>query len=169
MDSITFRPLARADLTMLHEWMQRPHWREWWGEPGSLAQVTAEYSAKIANPARLQPYIALLNERPFAYIQSYVAMNCGGGWWEDVTDPGVRGIDQTIADAADLGRGLGTQLVKAFVGMLFRDPAVTLVQTDPHPGNPRAIRCYEKAGFRRVAEIDTPDGRAVLMIANRRD
>jgi aminoglycoside 6'-N-acetyltransferase len=35
---------------------------------------------------------------------------------------------------------------------------------DPNPGNPRAIRAYEKAGFRRAREVDTPDGRALLMI-----
>jgi RimJ/RimL family protein N-acetyltransferase len=44
---------------------------------------------------------------------------------------------------------------------------VTRIQVDPKPDNPRAIRCYEKAGFRAVREIDTPDGRALLMYCNR--
>ncbi|HSM07403.1 MAG TPA: hypothetical protein VLA33_00110 [Gemmatimonadota bacterium] len=34
---------------------------------------------------------------------------------------------------------------------------------DPHPDNARAIRCYEKVGFKRAGEIVTPDGRALLM------
>jgi RimJ/RimL family protein N-acetyltransferase len=163
----TFRPLAHADLPMLHDWMTRPHWREWWGEPDTMEQVVAEYGEKIADLSKVERFIALLDGRPFAYIQWYVAMGSGGGWWEDETDPGVRGIDQSIADAADLGRGFGTAMVKAFVAQLFRDPAVTLVQTDPDPRNARAIRCYEKAGFRAVREVDTPDGRAFLMVAQR--
>lgn len=65
-----------------------------------------------------------------------------------------------------LGRGLGTAMVRAFVEMLFRDPSVTRVQTDPAPGNARAIRCYEKAGFRVTGEVETPDGRAVLMVCS---
>lgn len=55
-------------------------------------------------------------------------------------------------------------MVRAFVEQLFRDPAVTLVQTDPDPRNARAVRCYEKAGFRAVREVDTPDGRARYMV-----
>jgi aminoglycoside 6'-N-acetyltransferase len=38
------------------------------------------------------------------------------------------------------------------------------VITDPNPVNARAVRAYEKAGFRRDREVDTPDGRALLMI-----
>jgi RimJ/RimL family protein N-acetyltransferase len=167
MPTITFRPLAATDLPVLHEWLQRPHWRQWWGEPGAHAEVQAEYGAYIADASMVQPHIALLDGRPLGYIQSYVAMGSGDGWWEDESDPGVRGIDQSIADAADLNRGLGTLMVQAFVRKLFEDPQVTRIQTDPHPDNRRAIRCYEKAGFRVHGEIETPDGPALLMLCER--
>lgn len=162
-----FRPLQTADLPLLHGWLARPHWTQWWGPAPTLAEVQAEYGAWIADPAQVQPHIALLDGRPFAYIQSYVAMGSGGGWWEAETDPGVRGIDQSIADAALLGRGLGTAMVKAFVAKLFTDLQVTRIQTDPDPRNARAIRCYEKAGFRAVGEVQTPDGTALLMVCER--
>ncbi|MGQ2978652.1 MAG: GNAT family N-acetyltransferase [Polaromonas sp.] len=163
----SFRPLTRADLPLLHDWVARPHWTEWWGEAPSLAEVEAEYGPWIDDPRQVQPHIALLDGEPFGYIQSYVALGSGGGWWEDETDPGVRGIDQSIADAAQLGRGLGTAMVKAFVAKLFADPRVTHIQTDPDPRNARAIRCYEKAGFRARGEVQTPDGTALLMICRR--
>jgi RimJ/RimL family protein N-acetyltransferase len=133
-----------------------------------LAEVEAEYGAWISDPSRVQPHIALLDGEPFGYIQSYVAMGSGGGWWEAETDPGVRGIDQSIADAAQLGKGLGTAMVKAWVAKLFADPQVTRIQTDPDPRNARAIRCYEKAGFRAVGEVQTPDGTALLMVCKKR-
>jgi aminoglycoside 6'-N-acetyltransferase-1b/aminoglycoside 6'-N-acetyltransferase-2 len=57
--------------------------------------------------------------------------------------------------------------VQALVARLFSDPAVTAVQTDPAPHNARAIRCYEKAGFRQIRQIITPDGPAVYMLQTR--
>jgi aminoglycoside 6'-N-acetyltransferase-1b/aminoglycoside 6'-N-acetyltransferase-2 len=66
-----------------------------------------------------------------------------------------------------LNRGLGTALVRALVGRLFSDPAVTKIQTDPSPDNQRAIRCYEKAGFVGRDVIVTPDGPALYMVQTR--
>jgi len=88
-------------------------------------------------------------------------------WWEEETDPGVRGIDQSLAHPTQLNQGLGTKLVRALVELLFSDPAVTKIQTDPAPNNHRAIRCYEKAGFVQQKVITTPDGPAVYMAQSR--
>ena len=56
----------------------------------------------------------------------------GDGWWEEETDPGVRGIDQSLANASQLGKGLGTKLVRALVELLFNDPE------SPDPNGPVA-------------------------------
>lgn len=80
----------------------------------------------------------------------------------------VRGIDLSLANASQLGKGLGTKLVRALVELLFNDPEVTKIQTDPSPSNLRAIRCYEKAGFERQGTVTTPDGPAVYMVQTRR-
>lgn len=155
---------------MLHDWLNRPHIVEWWGgeeKRPTLDQTRAKYLPRVMAQARVTPYIAMLGEEPIGYAQSYVALGCGGGWWEDETDPGVRGVDQSLADAAYLGKGLGTRLALALVDFLFRDPGVTRIQTDPAPTNLRAIRCYEKAGFRQIKTIVTPDGPAVYMLRER--
>lgn len=164
---IGFRRLAMADMPMLHQWLRRPHVAEWWSPTPSLDQVVEEFAPLTQPGHRDQGYIALDDSHEIGYIQSYVVKGGGDGWWEDEQDPGARGIDQFLADANCLGRGLGTEMVRAFVMQLFEDPSVTRVQADPHPGNVRAIRCYEKAGFHAVKEVDTPDGRALLMISTR--
>lgn len=168
---VHLRPMTEADIPLLHAWLQRPHIVRWWGgeaeRPKSLAETRANYLPRVLAEEQVTPYIAMLGDRPIGYAQSYVAMGSGDGWWEEITDPGVRGIDQSLGDEADLGRGLGTRLVTALCELLFRDPQVTRIQTDPDPTNGRAIRCYEKAGFRALREIVTPDGPALYMVRDR--
>lgn len=154
---------------MLHAWLRRPHVAEWWvGDEGlSLEDAKAQYLPRVMAAERVTPYIAMFDGQPIGYAQSYVVLGSGGGWWEDETDPGARGIDQFLSEASMLGQGLGTSLVMALLELLFRDSAVTKVQTDPDPTNLRAIRCYEKAGFRSVRTILTPDGLALYMLKHR--
>jgi aminoglycoside 6'-N-acetyltransferase len=67
------------------------------------------------------------------------------------TDPDFDhvGLDVVIADAADRGRSIGSRAVRLFAAAVFAagHHRVTVV---PSPDNKRAIRCYEKVGFRRV-------------------
>ena len=136
-------------------------------ERPSLQEVLNDYVPSALAEESVTPYIAMLGEEPVGYAQSYVALGSGDGWWEDETDPGVRGIDQSLANPTQLNRGLGTKLVRALVERLFSDPTVTKIQTDPAPNNLRAIRCYEKAGFVPQRVITTPDGPAVYMVQAR--
>lgn len=159
----TFHPLVEADLPMLREWLERPHCAEWWGPADSIDELREDYVAHVDEPNATRAYIAKLDGEPAGFIQVYVVMGSGGGWWESETDPGARGIDQFLARSEDLGRGLGRVMVRSFVERLFEDPAVTVVQTDPDPRNERAVRCYTRAGFEPVGEVSTPDGRALLM------
>jgi RimJ/RimL family protein N-acetyltransferase len=164
----TFRPVLHADLGLLHEWLNRPHVAEWWAGPMDFDRVEAEWAADLAAGV-VSPMLSCLDDVPVGYVQSYDVMRAGPGWWTEETDPGARGIDQFLANVTDLGRGLGTEMIREFLVFLFADPRVTKVQTDPSPDNLRAIRACEKAGFRRVREVTTPDGPSLLMVIRRRD
>jgi RimJ/RimL family protein N-acetyltransferase len=164
---ISFRPLLHTDLPLLHQWLEQPHVAEWWNQPTSYEEIEQEFGEILDPGSTTKAYIAIRDGVPIGYIQSYVALGSGGGWWPDEQDPGVRGIDQFLAHPEQLGQGLGTAMVRAFIDYLFQDPSVTRIQTDPSPTNGRAIRCYEKAGFHPVGEAETPDGPALLMICER--
>ncbi|MHB1222474.1 MAG: GNAT family N-acetyltransferase [Gemmatimonadaceae bacterium] len=166
--ALTFRPLAMDDLPLLREWLGRPHVARWWGAARSPAELEREFGPSIAGANCVRCFIVLGDGDPVGFIQDYTPADChDDGWWLDEHDPGVRGMDQFLARADQLGRGIGTAMVRAFVARLFGDPTVTRVQIDPSPENHRAIRCYQKAGFHSVGEIDTPDGRALLMYHDR--
>src|SRR5262249_30331488 len=149
-----FLPLTAVGLPMLHEWLSRDHVAAIWTPTPSEDDLREEYLAHPDDPAFPRAYIAHLDGEPIGFIHSYVAAFAGDGWWPDERDPGVLGIDQFLADQSRLNQGIGSAMVRAFVDRLFDDATTTRVQTDPSPTNARAIRSYEKAGFRRVGEVD---------------
>lgn len=165
--AVSLRPMAVDDLPILHAWLGREHVVRWWGDErfDSLDAVAAQYLPRILAEGNVTPWIAMVGSTPIGYCQSYVV--AGDDFWPDETDPGARGCDQFIGEGDLLGRGLGTHLVRTLVETIFRDSAVTRIQTDPSPDNARAIRCYEKAGFRPARVVTTPDGPALLMIQRR--
>ena len=169
MPVFSFRPLAEADLPLLHVWVNRPHVAQWWDAPRTLEDIRADYLPSVRGLSSTEACIALLDGVPAGFIQAYVVLGSGDGWWEDERDPGARGIDQFLADGARLGQGLGRAMVRAFVEHLLQDPRVTKIQTDPAPHNLRAIRCYRQAGFDDVGPVMTPDGPAWLMRCVRRE
>jgi aminoglycoside 6'-N-acetyltransferase-1b/aminoglycoside 6'-N-acetyltransferase-2 len=165
--AVTLRPMTADDLPLLHAWLRRAHVRQWWGDEAfeTLASVAAKYLPRVLREDNVTPWIAMLGATPIGYCQAYVV--AGDDFWPDETDPGARGCDQFLGEDQLLGRGLGTELVRVLAETIFRDPAVTKIQTDPAPDNARAIRCYEKAGFRPLRVVHTPDGAALLMIQER--
>jgi aminoglycoside 6'-N-acetyltransferase-1b/aminoglycoside 6'-N-acetyltransferase-2 len=162
-----FRPLTHDHIPLLHDWLNRPHVAEWWRGEQSIDEVCEKYLPRIAGADAARPFLAYLGGEPVGYIQWYDAHQGSPGWWPDTPGAGVVGIDQFLADGTRLDQGLGTAMVAQFVETLFGDESVREVRVDPHPENARAIRCYEKAGFRRVADIATPDGPAVWMSCER--
>ncbi len=163
----TFNLITPSDLPTLHTWLQRPHVAQWWDSPVTMDDVQAEYLPIARGQSSTRAYLVFLDGLAIGFIQSYVVMGSGGGWWEQETDPGARGIDQYLCNAHQLNQGLGTAMVTRFTNDLLAQPEVTRVQTDPSPDNARAIRCYQRAGFAVVGPVDTPDGRALLMVKTR--
>src|SRR5215471_8089298 len=74
-------------------------------------------------------------------------------------------IQQFIGEAGMVGCGHGSAFIRAFTDELLAAGTPRII-TDPDPANARAVRAYEKAGFLRQREVDTPDGRALLMVRN---
>ena len=150
------RPMTAADLPLVRRWLIEPHVAEWWHDP-----ETFEFVSGDLDHVDVAQFIVTLDQRPFAYLQCYRMSEWHDGF--GAQPAGTRGIDQFIGEPDMVGRGHGSAFIRAFIEGLFRN-GVPRVVIDPRPTNPRAIRSYEKAGCRRVGEVDTPDGRALLMM-----
>ena len=158
-----FRPMTAADMPMARRWLATPEVQRWWGDADGQISLLEE---DLEDP-RMSMWIVSHEGRPFAYIQDYDPRSWDMHHLGDLP-PGSRGIDQFIGEADMLGCGHGSAFICAFVEGLLSD-GTPRVLTDPDPANARAVRAYEKAGFRRQREVDTPDGRALLMIRDTPD
>ena len=59
-------------------------------------------------------------------------------------------MDQFIGEPEYWNRGIGTSFLQTMVSYLKTRKAAETVLLDPHTNNPRAVRAYEKAGFRII-------------------
>jgi len=152
-----FRNLTASDLPLVRRWLNAPHVAEWWHDPCEQFELV---SGDLDHPDMAQ-FIVCADGREFAYLQCYnlSAWDVGFGPQPERT----RGLDQFIGEADMVGRGHGSSFIRAFADQLLTSGTPRVV-TDPAPGNARAIRAYEKAGFCRDRLVDTPDGVALLMV-----
>jgi aminoglycoside 6'-N-acetyltransferase len=158
MASYQFRAMSAADLPLIRQWLEMPQVTQWWGNAAKQFELI---SADLEHSA-IDQFIIEVNNRPFAYLQCYdpAAWPANGF---GAQPQGTRGIDQFIGEADMIGRGHGSAFVGAFVDSQLTAGTTRMI-TDPDPANARAIRAYEKAGFRKDRIVDTPNGPALLMV-----
>lgn len=88
--------------------------------------------------------------RAIGYVQYYPLTEEEGRSYDVPSIEGVYGMDLLVGQPDLWGRGMGTRVVSMVLGYLFQRLDARRVAIDPVVTNHRAIRCYEKAGFRRV-------------------
>lgn len=145
-----------ADDAQLNVWRALPHVSRWWGDP------SREPISETLQDSQVALWIAVLGDRPFAFIQDYAVQGWSPHHFEYLPS-GSRGMDVYVGDASLLGLGHGSRLVRQRVDHLFQS-GVPAVGIDPHPDNLLARRAFEKAGFVLTGgPVETRWNRAMLM------
>jgi RimJ/RimL family protein N-acetyltransferase len=149
-----FKPLTTEDFTQMLEWLSKEHVKQWWNDgDDTLEKVAVHYGEKSGDVER---YILIEVkegfEKPIGYFQYYFA------------PPDEIGIDQFIGDENYLDRGVGEKTIRMFVGLILRLHKPKAIVLDPSPDNKRAIRCYEKVGFKHYETKKNADGNSVYMM-----
>ena len=168
---LTFRAMTEADLPRLHEWLNDPAVVRWWeGADVSWEGVLRRY--RDERPEWIEHWIVLREDEPIGWIQCYGAVDDEQGetfYWRDHLDlRTTAGIDYLIAQQAR-GGGTGSRMIRTFVQEVAfpRHPEWDVVAAGPFEANAPSWRALERAGFRRRAVLDDPDGRCVLMAIER--
>ncbi|MEZ4744344.1 MAG: GNAT family N-acetyltransferase [Bdellovibrionota bacterium] len=156
-----FSPLTKSDLYIIENWLQQPHVKQYWDD-GENWKDSYEKHIPVTSSSVVRQFMVFHQDQPIGYIQFYWASKVGNGWWESCADD-IIGIDQYIGIPNLINKGHGAKIISEFISYLKDNHKISKIITDPRPDNIRAIRCYEKVGFKRVKKITTPDGDAILM------
>lgn len=157
MCSYEFRKVERNDFPMLGEWLRSPELLKWWGDPEDEYRLIRH---DVDDP-KINLMIVSYNTKPFAYIQDY----CVHDWPQEYFSQfatSARAIDTFIGVDAMIGKGHGSRYLTQHIQHLLCRGAEDVV-IDPYVKNTRAIRAYEKAGFKRVRNYETDEGKICLL------
>ena len=164
--TITFRPVEAEDLELIACWLERPHVREWWGDPD---EELARIRHMVEGRDTTRPFIFSIGGVPTGYIQYwFVGHHQNDTWikdhpWLAELPAETIGVDLSIANAGDLSKGIGSAVLTLFVDRLTAAGHRSII-IDPDPKNIRAVRAYEKAGFRPIPALLGRSGDNLIML-----
>jgi aminoglycoside 6'-N-acetyltransferase len=136
------RPATLADLELLRHWDEQPHVIE--SDPNDNWQWETELAR---SPDWREQLVAEVDGRAVGFVQIIDPAREESHYWGNVS-ANLRAVDIWIGEAADLGRGYGTEIMRRVLARCFADPRVTSILIDPLASNVRSHRFYERLGFR---------------------
>lgn len=162
-NAVSFRPMSRADLPMLFEWLRQPHVAEWWRDvPPDLVAVEEEYGACIDGEDPTELFVVVYEGRDIGMAQRYLLEDEPA--WSRALENSViiadaAGMDYLIGEPDVVGRGVGTAMATAFAAGIFDWRPVARIVVNVDQANVASWRMLEKAGIRRswAGELDSPD------------
>ncbi len=146
------RRVNAGDASLLYDWIRSPHVSEYYEEsniPPSLEAMRRDFIPEMVH-GTTHGCIVEYRRKPIGYIQFYALSEDDLRVYGYPSTERVYGMDQFIGDPAYRDRGMGTGLVTSMAEYLFEAKGADRVVMDPQTWNARALRCYEKCGFKRV-------------------
>jgi aminoglycoside 6'-N-acetyltransferase len=159
MPEIAFRPLAETDIPMLKRWLEDPDVSPWYEEDSTaLDALRASYLPIITGAEPTRGYIIRVDGRDAGYIQCYV-IDAHPDYARQIdVDPAAVGIDLFLGEPGARNRGYGAPVIRALLReVVFGEMDAEVAIIAPAPDNVRAIRAYERAGFRWVKTVPIVD------------
>lgn len=107
-----------------------------------------------------QCYIVSYESKPVGYIQKYKIKDYPENAQYVKSEDQASGVDLFIGEPNFIGRGLVSMMLKKFLKeIIFTQEGIDTCVIDPQPDNARAIRAYEKVGFKFVRVLQKPKKR----------
>jgi aminoglycoside 6'-N-acetyltransferase len=154
--TIEFRRMTANDLPLFDDWVHRPHVAAWWHPDETTIPETLD---AIEGREPSDHHLIVVDGSPVGMIQTYLVSDYPE--WDEIlaVGEGVAGVDLLIGEPDRIGRGLGPEVLRAFLhDVVFAQAGTRACVAGVEPGNTRSLRAFEKAGFEFVRDYEE-DGR----------
>ena len=152
---VTVRPLTPEHAPFLLKWMTEPRVLEFY--EGRDAVFTPERILKdfYQEEWNARRCIVEYEEQPIGYLQIYRLDEelCREYHYSHLGGFSF-GIDQFIGEPEYWNRKIGRTFLTLVLEYLTGTEGARSVILDPHADNPRALRCYEACGFRKLKLLE---------------
>jgi RimJ/RimL family protein N-acetyltransferase len=162
-ETVRLRPARRADWDLIRGWLARPDIEAWWGPRNA---TEAEVNIAL-NSGHALCRIIEAGGVAVGYAHAVDATMWGDELPQDLA-PGTWDLDLFIASEEHRGRGVGQTALSQLKDEVFGTTLATAVCVFPSIRNERAVRAYERAGFRWQRIWNDPHmGPSWFMLAER--
>jgi aminoglycoside 2''-phosphotransferase len=149
---ISLRLLNEQDKNLLLKWLTDERVLNFWEGKSAvfdLDRITEDFYGE--DNVEVIRTIIEYQGQPIGYCQMYkLDKELLNEYEYPLTNKIVYGIDQFIGEPEYWNKGIGTKFMRLVLQYLTNSKGAEIVILDPHADNPRAIRCYEKVGFKKI-------------------
>ncbi len=141
---------TEVDYGLMAKWLSDPRVYEFvHGKPKDINHVKKHYGPRILKKENIYSCFIEYKNKPIGYIQ-YFNIKKYEKKYELTNTKDVWAIDMWIGEPEYWGHGIGSKTLELLSNFILKVYKAKNIVIDPHTDNPRAIRAYEKAGFKKV-------------------
>jgi aminoglycoside 6'-N-acetyltransferase len=143
----------------MHQWLNSQIVKQWYGKHDlSYHEIAEKYTAYIGHQLPTDPFLIMWQELPIGYIQTYRIIDYPNYNKYIQAEDTANGVDLFIGEATYINKGFGAVILTKFLReIVFGSSAAESCIVGPEPKNTRAIKTYEKVGFRYWKTIKIPN------------
>lgn len=151
LNDIYLRYFQEDDIEKYVDWSVNEHEWQKWDAPWEKSQRTEN---------QLREFLVKVLERPATTIPQRLQISHSDGNYIGAVstylidgDENKRAVGIDIYDTAYLGKGLGKQALKLWIGYLFEFSGLDSLYCETWSGNTRMVNLAEKLGFKEIRRV----------------
>ena len=153
-DNLLIRCMNRNDFKVMVKWLNDKKVLEFYDEPPSnFERVKEKYGPRTEGNHYVTSCIVEYKNQPIGYIQYYEIQEAELKTYGFTSNQKYYGIDQFIGETKLWGMGIGTSMILMMLNFL-RSKGASRVVLEVNKHNIRAIKSYEKCGFKKTKQLN---------------